>query len=113
MDHGPFVAIRCGDVLMGGVWREQDGELIERMDEKLSDGLDGTQEAKTSVKLNGKGSEEVVDKLSSEPDQGPPILRLQIKRLAAGDEVRLWSDRGSGNSSSVRRLRKKISTGLD
>lgn len=98
---GPFVAIRCGDVLMGGVWRERDGELNEPMDEKQSDRLDRTQDAKTSVELNGKASEEVVDKLSGEPDQGPPMLRLQMKRLTAGDEVRLWSDRGQEYAITV------------
>lgn len=74
---GPFMAISCADVLMGGVWRERDGELKEG--------------------LGGKPD----DKLSDEPDQGPPMLHLQMKRLAAGDEVRLWSDHGQEYTFNV------------
>lgn len=56
--EGPFAAISCGNVLMGGEWSEE---------------------------LN----------------EGPPLLHLQMKRLAAGDDVLLWSEGGQEYAITV------------
>ncbi|WP_150266143.1 CehA/McbA family metallohydrolase [Paenibacillus tepidiphilus] len=98
---GPFVVISCGGVMMGGEWKESrdgkmDGEIGGELDEELDRVQDEVPYRKLNEELGGdmgvKQDEEM--HVNAKLNGGQPVLRLQMKRLAAGDEVRLWSDRG-------------------